>query len=127
VRAAATPAGAIRALRAVRAFAARCALSDDHTDRLALVVDEWLANALEHGRPPAESQLLVRLTREPTCVRLVITDAGAPFDPRTTVFEGPDLERGGGVGLELVRAWAEIDAYRRHRGRNHVTLRIPCA
>lgn len=127
VRVAATAAGAIRALRAVRAFAGRCALSDDHASRLALVVDEWLANAIEHGRPAAATHLVLILTRDASCVRLVVSDAGVAFDPRTAVFEGPDLERGGGVGLELVRAWAEIEAYRRHRGRNRVTLRVPAA
>lgn len=125
MRVVATPAGVIRALRAVRAFAGRCALPDGQTDRLALVVDEWLANALEHGRPPAASRLVLSLAREAACVRLVVTDAGVAFDPRLAAFDGPDLERGGGVGLELVRAWAEIEDYRRHRGRNRVWLRIP--
>lgn len=124
MRVAATPAGVIRAIAAVRAFAGGCALSDAATNRLALVVDEWLANAVEHGRPAPASRLVLRLDRDAACVRLVVTDAGAAFDPRAAVSDGPNLERGGGVGLELVRAWAEIEDYRRRRGRNRIALRI---
>ena len=122
---AATTAGVVRALHAVRAFAGRCALSEAATNRLALVIDEWLANAVEHGQPPAGSRLVLRLSYDATCVRLAATDAGSAFDPRSAVFEGPNPERGGGVGLELVRTWAAIEHYRRRRGRNHVVLRVP--
>ena len=37
-------------------------------------------------------------------------------------FEGPNPDRGGGAGLELVRAWSQIADYRRRRGRNRVVL-----
>jgi hypothetical protein len=41
------------------------------------------------------------------------------------VFGGPNLERGGGAGLELIRAWCRIAAYARRGGRNRLVLEMP--
>jgi len=56
-------------------------------------------------------------------VRMSFSDAGVPFDPRRAPDEGPNLERGGGAGLALIRGWSEIEDYRRRRGRNRLVLR----
>lgn len=121
---AADEAGVIRAARASRAFAARCELAERHADRLALVLEEWLGNVVEHGGAAPGSRIVIRLDRPDSRVRLVVSDAGVAFDPRTGRFQGPNLRRGGGVGLELVRGWAEILDYRRSRARNRVVLAV---
>ena len=53
-------------------------------------------------------------------VRLIVSDAGIAFDPRAITFEGPDLARGGGSGLPLIRASRLIADYRPQRGRKRV-------
>ncbi|HEY0648488.1 ATP-binding protein [Phenylobacterium sp.] len=116
--------GVIRAAKAARAFAARCELAERHADRLALVLEEWLGNVVEHGGAAPGSRIVIRLDRPDARVRLTMSDAGAAFDPRAAAFQGPNLQRGGGVGLELVRAWAEILDYRRRRARNRVVLAV---
>jgi anti-sigma regulatory factor (Ser/Thr protein kinase) len=121
---AADDAGVLRAVRAVRAFAAGCALAERHADRLAVVVEEWVSNVAEHGAPPRASRVTIRLECAGAQVRLTLSDAGCAFDPRGAGFEGPNVERGGGAGLELVRAWAEIADYRRTRARNRVVLLV---
>lgn len=116
-------AGVVRAIRAARAFAERCAVSAEAADHLCLVVDEWLTNVVEHGGAAPMTRLVARIERTGEGFTLRISDAGGPFDPRATpAFEGPNLQRGGGAGLELVRAWAGIADYRYSRGRNRVTL-----
>ncbi len=65
------------------------------------------------------------LTRTPAHVVFTCSDAGTYYDPREAVFEGPNLERGGGVGLELIRAWSRIVSYRRRAGRNRLVLEMP--
>ncbi len=95
------------------------------TDHLCLVVDEWLTNVVEHGAADPASRLVVHIERTAQGFTLRLSDAGRPFDPRATpAFEGPNLHRGGGAGLELVRAWASIAEYRRTRGRNRVVLTV---
>ena len=113
----------VRAIRAARRFAAGCGVAEAAVDRLCLVVDEWLTNVVEHGEPPPGSRLVVDMDRGAAGLTVTQTDAGRPFDPRAAAaFEGPNPDRGGGAGLELVRAWSQIADYRRRRGRNRVVL-----
>lgn len=128
VRTSADEAGVVRAIRAARAFAAGCALGETAADRLCIVVEEWLSNVIEHGEPAPRSRLVMRLARDAAGLIVTFTDAGQPFDPRATpAFEGPNPHRGGGAGLEIVRAWAQIADYRRSSGRNRVVLVVVVA
>lgn len=113
----------MRAVRAARAYAERCALAEAAADRLCVIVEEWLTNVLEHGDPVAGSRLAVTIRPQAGALHVTLSDAGLPFDPRAAAdYEGPNLDRGGGAGLELVRAWSQIADYRRARGRNRVVL-----
>lgn len=112
------------ALAWARGFAERAAIGPDAADRLAIIVEEWVINVVEHGGAPPASRIVLRLERLEGMIRLAASDAGAPFDPREAAFEGPDLERGGGAGLELIRAWSRIAAYARRRGRNRLVLEM---
>ena len=114
-----------KAIDVARGFSEACGLPDDAADRLAIVVEEWVVNVLEHGQLRPGSRIGVTLGREPGVVRLVFSDAGVPFDPRTVEFVGPNEERGGGVGLALIQAWSRIADYRRQAGRNRLTLEMP--
>jgi serine/threonine-protein kinase RsbW len=128
VRAPADEAGVVRAIRAARAFATERALAATAADRLCVVVEEWLSNVIEHGEPPPGSRLVMRIQQGAGGLTLTFSDAGHPFDPRATpAFEGPNLDRGGGAGLELVRAWSQIAGYRYRGGRNRLVLRVPLA
>jgi len=111
------------AIAFARRFAEAGALPADAADRLAVVVEEWTSNIVEHGRASAGSRIVLRLERAGEGVRLVFTDAGVAFDPRTARDKGPNLRRGGGAGIALIRAWCEIEAYQRRRGRNRLVLR----
>lgn len=115
----------VRALGVARRFCDGAGVGADCADRLSIVVEEWVVNVVEHGRPRPGTRIALRLVREPACVRLVVTDAGTFFDPREAVFEGPNLDRGGGAGLELIRAWTRITHYARRSGRNRLVLEMP--
>jgi serine/threonine-protein kinase RsbW len=113
-----------RALGVARRFAQAAGLEPGCADKLAVVVEEWVANLVEHGALPPGGRIGLILAREPGLIRVTVTDAGCAFDPRAAVFEGPNLERGGGVGLELVRAWSRVAAYGRRAGRNRLVLEM---
>lgn len=108
-------------------FAGRETVGDDTADKLAIVVEEWLVNVVEHGAVQPGSRIAMRLERGQDLLRLTFSDAGQPFDPREVVFEGPNMERGGGAGLALIQAWCRIADYRRRAGRNRVVLEMPLA
>lgn len=108
-----------------RAFAERAAIGNEAADSLALIVEEWLHNVVEHGDAPAGARIVLRLRRTPGLLLLWVSDAGKPFDPRAAEFEGPNLERGGGAGLALIQAWCRIADYRRSGGRNRLVFEMP--
>lgn len=107
-----------------RDFAAAHALSADLADRLAIVLEEWTLNVIEHGDPAPNSRIELKLERAGSTIRLTASDAGAAFDPREARFEGPNAERGGGAGLALVMAWTHVASVRRSGGRNRVVLEL---
>lgn len=115
------------ALALAREFAARAGLDGGAAGRLAVVVEEWVANVVEHGGPQDGARIVLRLRLESTAVRLTVSDAGRPFDPRTAAFEGPNPERGGGAGLVLIAGFCRITAYARRAGRNRLVLEMPLA
>lgn len=114
-----------RALGVARRFCETAGVGPDCADKLSIIVEEWVVNLVEHGRPRPGSRIGLSLAREPRSVRMTVTDAGTFFDPRNVVFEGPNLERGGGAGLELIRNWSRITAYGRRAGRNRLVIEMP--
>ena len=90
-----------------------------------MVVEEWVANVLEHGGAPGTSRIVLRLSLSGEVVRLSVSDAGRPFDPRTAVFDGPNHERGGGAGLALIASVCRVAGYARRAGRNRLILEMP--
>lgn len=114
-----------RGLERARAFAEAARLDARAADSLAIIVEEWLVNVIEHGGAAPSARIVLRFGRRPDCVRVLVTDAGRPFDPRAVTFEGPNLARGGGAGLTLIQAWCRIADYRRRRGRNRLVFEMP--
>jgi serine/threonine-protein kinase RsbW len=112
-----------RAIAVARRFAAAANLGRPEADRLAVLVEEWVANIVEHGRPRAGSLVVLSLEKTGGRVRLAFSDAGIAFDPRAADDAGPNLERGGGAGLALIRRWSDIESYRRDGRRNRLVLR----
>lgn len=121
----ATQAAVVRALAIAQLFAEDAGLPDSARDTLSIVIEEWTMNIVEHGLAAPDSLIALRIERIDDLVRLTVSDAGQPFDPREAVSTGPNLERGGGVGLDLIRAWTRIESYRRRAGRNQLVLGIP--
>ena len=115
----------LAALAAAEDFAHAAGLDARGGARLAVVVEELVSNAVRHGAADGTIAIELTLDARDGEVALVLTDNGVAFDPTADRnFSGPDAETGGGVGLALVKAWANTLAYRRDDGRNVVELRL---
>lgn len=112
---------------AARSFAGDAGLAPATAARLAILVEELVANAREHGGVSDAERIELALGLEQGAAYLTLRDPGRPFDPRLHATGGPNPERGGGAGLELVRNWAEIVDYRRADGWNELRLRLRAA
>jgi serine/threonine-protein kinase RsbW len=116
-----------RALRLARSFVVRAGLDAVAAGRLAVVVEEWVANVVEHGGPQGVARIVLRLRLIDRVVLVSISDAGRPFDPRAAVFAMPNPDRGGGVGLALIAGLCHVASYARRAGRNRLVLELPLA
>jgi serine/threonine-protein kinase RsbW len=96
--------------------------------KLALALEEAVANAVNHGLPaaPPPHFLAVRLAINADTVAAEIIDNGPPFDP--TLVPDPDLTSSlaerqlGGLGIRLMRELMDGIDYRRSGNRNILRL-----
>ncbi len=114
-----------QASEAARQFAGDQWLTEDESARLSIIVEELIANLYDHGGLTEEDRVELRFVSEPGGVRIVIVDPGAPFDPRSAPGESKRPERGGGAGIEIVRAWAEFVDYSIIPEGNRLELLLP--
>ena len=111
---------------------ARCAaagVAGEIAMKLALVLEEAVANVIQHGllgSPPAH-RITVRLDIDADSVAAEVIDKGSPFDP--TSAPPPDLSLPleqrppGGLGIHLMREMMDGLDYRRSGDSNILRLR----
>ena len=121
-------AASLAALAAAEDFAHEAGLDARGGARLAVVVEELVSNAVRHGAGHGSIAIDLRLTAGEGEILLSLVDNGVAFDPTTKrCLSAPDAETGGGVGLALVKAWANAFTYRREVDRNLIELRLRLA
>lgn len=108
----------------VQTFSLDAALEAGQAARLAILVEELVANLVEHGGIGAEGEIELVLAQDEGGLAIILSDPGNPFDPREAGPGDRIPERGGGVGIDLVKAWADIVDYRSDGGRNRLELRL---
>ncbi|GGB70286.1 hypothetical protein GCM10010833_26930 [Blastomonas aquatica] len=88
-------------------------------------MEEAVTNIYDHAASAPGFTGSLLLSIDAGSVRVTLTDSGAPFDPREADdIEMPNLERGGGVGLALIRTWADSVDYRSEAGLNRLELKL---
>lgn len=111
---------------------ARCAaagVAGDIAMKLALALEEAVANVVHHGLPgtPPPHRLAVRIKINADTVAAEVIDNGRPFDP--TGAPAPDLSLPlekrppGGLGIPLMRGMMDSLDYRRAGDSNILRLR----
>ena len=113
------------ALASAQQFAAAAGLAPTPSRRLAIIVEELVANLRDHAGVGDADSIEMHLSQYVDGVMLVLIDPAAPFDPRLAPAPANlPPESGGGVGLALVRAFAASIDYDRTAGRNRLTVHI---
>lgn len=122
-----------RASEWLRASGQAHGVPEECIGRLDHCMDEALANVVAHGGPGArESDIVVGLeVRRDAGLNvavLSISDAGVAFDPtRAAVAARPGSlaeAQPGGLGIPMMRSYAERIGYTRAGERNHLTFMV---
>lgn len=110
---------------AARAFGNAQWLTAGELARLCIVIEELIANLYDHGGVAEEDEVELSLISESEGIRVVIIDPGVPFDPWEMPQKADTPERGGGAGIGIVRAWAELIEYGVTDRGNRLELLLP--
>lgn len=114
-----------RAVELAQAFGAHHKLASGQMAKLAILVEEAVTNLYDHGVVTDGFCGWCEIEDSADGARIRLADNGAPFDPRGAAqADGPNMERGGGAGLALIQAWAQITDYRHHQGCNILELKL---
>lgn len=102
-------------------------LSAKLTFRLDLILEEALTNIIDYAfDTPAAQQITVNLQATTDIVTVQIVDEGKPFDPLTeheVQLPATLIESGhGGLGLHLIRSYAQTCHYQRTDRQNIFTI-----
>ena len=113
-----------RLVAGTRDFCQSCAIETGRAARLVIMIEELATNLVEHGGIGEDGAIELILTHGEGVVAIMLSDSGASFDPRAARSPADIPERGGGAGIDLVRAWADIVDYRSQGGRNRLSLKM---
>ncbi len=111
----------------IRAYGSEAGVDDAFTYHIDLCLDEAVSNIIRYGyEDGSRGTITISLERLDDGIRAVVTDGGREFNPLrqpapavpTTLEDVPV----GGLGIHLMRAFADVFEYRREDGRNIVTL-----
>lgn len=112
----------------LRELAQRHGLDEENRFLLELCAGELLANISEHAYGAGGGDIQLELRLAPSHSSLVLIDAGTPFDPLAQpAFATPgslDALLQGGLGLHLVRQFADRLHYQYEAGCNRTTVHI---
>ncbi|MCL6698330.1 ATP-binding protein [Sphingomonas sp. NSE70-1] len=115
----------IEATEAAREFGESQWLNDDELARLCVVVEELVANLYDHGGLSAKDEVALDFQVEPEGIRVCISDTGAAFDPWQAPRKAGAPERGGNVGIDIVREWASYISYSPSPDGNRLEFLLP--
>lgn len=101
----------VRATETARSFGQAQSLSESQQARLCIVIEELVANLYDHGGLSGTDAVEMILSNASEGIHISLIDPGTSFDLRSAPTGGEHPERGGGVGLDIVRAWAKIVGY----------------
>ena len=110
--------------RSLLAWCRKEKLDDAVTQQLSLVAEELFVNLVTYGAAPSGSQARFALYPDGPSVCLEMLDAGGAFNPFAA--QGPPspnyLLGLGGLGLYLIRNFAEKTEYSRDAGHNRARV-----
>jgi len=115
----------VDAAGAAHDFAIEQGIARSDVSRLCVIIEELVANLYEHGGLTGSDAFRLSLIRTAAGINIMLADPGRPCDPRTATSNKSRPDRGGGAGLNIVRAWTQLVDYVVQPGQNRLELLMP--
>ncbi|MFM9851909.1 MAG: ATP-binding protein [Sphingomonadaceae bacterium] len=113
------------ALACAKLFAEHAKCGENACIKLAIVVEEVIANIVEHGECTPGSSINLSMAQNADQIIITVSDCGTRFDPLSVEASGKmPPQRGGGAGIALIRAWSLAVDWHYSDGRNHLRIVI---
>lgn len=116
---------------ALEAFSTAQCLAPRLANALALALEEAVTNVFFYafeGDSSDSQEIGVVIERRADAVHVTVRDNGRPFDPTaremTTLPTSLDDLAPGGLGIRMIRSFADRVEYRREQGCNHLELEL---
>jgi len=123
-----TPAGATQASVWLTGLAERHELSEERRFHLDLCAGEALANIAEHSYRGVAAEVRLEILLDQDAAILTVIDSGPNFNPLNHPAPEPHASIAsvpiGGLGIHLMRRFADEISYERAESRNRLTLRF---
>jgi anti-sigma regulatory factor (Ser/Thr protein kinase) len=104
------------------AIAERACLTERLRHDLQVCLEEALANLIMHGVCDGEKDITLDIAINEGAAELRVSDRCTPFDVTEAPLGALDIDRPGGAGLRLLRAFASELRYESRDGRNVLTI-----
>lgn len=117
--------------KAIASFGARLGWTPTLVHRVTLVLEELVSNIVMHGRRTETQrtpEIDIAIEQTEAAVKIAVSDDGKGFDPVDGAPPPPAIDSKeievGGLGLQIVRGYAQTMAYARRQGRNRLELTV---
>lgn len=90
-----------------------------------MVVEELVANLYDHGGLTEQDEVALDFAVQPAGIWVAIADRGVSFDPWSAPRKSEAQQRGGNVGIDIVRAWASYISYSPSPDGNRLEFLLP--
>lgn len=112
---------------AVEALQEELNCTDRQMCEISLLIEELCANIIAHGSKNGAAKIMVSLEKNWDELVITVEDDGPPFDPTAApdvdVCMALEKRCPGGLGIHLIKHYADCLDYTRHNDKNRVTLR----
>lgn len=115
----------LEAIEFARDFLNQTGLDERTVIKVSIIVEELVSNALRHGGEDCDVSLWMSMSLNSDAVLIEVEDDGASFNlVKAPAFASPHPQTGGGIGIAIVRAWAQDMVYARRGNHNVLSLKI---
>jgi serine/threonine-protein kinase RsbW len=113
--------------RRFRAFAHKQSWTNEITNEVDLILEEWIADVIKYGVISVPAPFFrVELSWRDDLARIVVTDNGLAFDPtkhpEPNLNLPPEKRPIGGLGIFMMRKLSSSMHYKRQQGLNILTI-----